>query len=50
MNFEDIKTICVVGAGNMGHQIAVCSISPTILPWNVIKQVVTRRINPHRWL
>ncbi|KGK90906.1 3-hydroxyacyl-CoA dehydrogenase [Desulfosporosinus sp. HMP52] len=24
MNFEDIKTICVVGAGNMGHQIAVC--------------------------
>jgi len=21
---EDIKTICVVGAGNMGHQIAVC--------------------------
>lgn len=23
MNLEDIKTICVVGAGNMGHQIAV---------------------------
>jgi len=24
MKIEDIKTICVVGAGNMGHQIAVC--------------------------
>ncbi|MAY54517.1 3-hydroxyacyl-CoA dehydrogenase family protein [Pseudohongiella sp. SYSU M77423] len=23
MNFEDIKNICVVGAGNMGHQIAL---------------------------
>lgn len=23
MNFEDIKTICVVGAGNMGHQISL---------------------------
>ncbi|AFM39759.1 3-hydroxyacyl-CoA dehydrogenase [Desulfosporosinus acidiphilus SJ4] len=24
MKLEDIKTICVVGAGNMGHQIALC--------------------------
>lgn len=24
MNVEDIKKICVIGAGNMGHQIAVC--------------------------
>ncbi|MBC2722274.1 3-hydroxyacyl-CoA dehydrogenase family protein [Desulfosporosinus sp.] len=24
MNIEDIKNICIVGAGNMGHQIAVC--------------------------
>ncbi len=24
MELEDIKKICVVGAGNMGHQIAVC--------------------------
>ena len=24
MKLEDIKKICVVGAGNMGHQIAVC--------------------------
>ncbi|MDO9478284.1 MAG: 3-hydroxyacyl-CoA dehydrogenase NAD-binding domain-containing protein, partial [Pseudohongiella sp.] len=23
MNFEDIRNICVVGAGNMGHQIAL---------------------------
>lgn len=28
MNIEDIKNICVVGAGNMGHQIALqCAIS-----------------------
>ena len=27
MNIEDIKTICVVGAGNMGHQIStLCAI------------------------
>lgn len=25
MNIEDIKKICVVGAGNMGHQIALCA-------------------------
>lgn len=25
MKLEDIKKICVVGAGNMGHQIAVCA-------------------------
>ncbi|MDA8229353.1 MAG: 3-hydroxyacyl-CoA dehydrogenase family protein [Desulfitobacterium hafniense] len=24
MNIEDIKNICIIGAGNMGHQIAVC--------------------------
>ena len=24
MKVEDIKKICVIGAGNMGHQIAVC--------------------------
>lgn len=24
LKLEDIKTICVVGAGNMGHQIALC--------------------------
>ncbi len=24
MNVEDIKKICVIGSGNMGHQIAVC--------------------------
>ncbi len=24
MNLDDIKTICIIGAGNMGHQIAVC--------------------------
>ena len=24
MKLEDIKTICIVGAGNMGHQIALC--------------------------
>ena len=24
MKLEDIKTICVIGAGNMGHQIALC--------------------------
>ncbi|HBP63319.1 MAG TPA: 3-hydroxyacyl-CoA dehydrogenase, partial [Desulfosporosinus sp.] len=24
MKIEDIKNICIVGAGNMGHQIAVC--------------------------
>jgi 3-hydroxybutyryl-CoA dehydrogenase len=23
MNIDDIKTICVIGAGNMGHQISV---------------------------
>ena len=27
MNIEDVKTICVVGAGNMGHQIStLCAI------------------------
>ncbi|WP_407312818.1 3-hydroxyacyl-CoA dehydrogenase family protein [Desulfosporosinus sp. SB140] len=25
MNVEDIKKICVIGAGNMGHQIALCA-------------------------
>lgn len=25
MKIEDIKKICVIGAGNMGHQIAVCA-------------------------
>ncbi|HWJ02294.1 MAG TPA: 3-hydroxyacyl-CoA dehydrogenase NAD-binding domain-containing protein, partial [Verrucomicrobiae bacterium] len=25
MKVEDIKKICVVGAGNMGHQIALCA-------------------------
>ncbi|AET66523.1 3-hydroxyacyl-CoA dehydrogenase [Desulfosporosinus orientis DSM 765] len=24
MNIEDVKNICVIGAGNMGHQIALC--------------------------
>ncbi|KGK85476.1 3-hydroxyacyl-CoA dehydrogenase [Desulfosporosinus sp. HMP52] len=24
MNIDDIKNICIIGAGNMGHQIAVC--------------------------
>ena len=24
MKVEDIKTICVIGAGNMGHQISLC--------------------------
>ena len=28
MKIEDIKNVCVVGAGNMGHQIALqCAIS-----------------------
>ena len=28
MNIEDVKNVCVVGAGNMGHQIALqCAIS-----------------------
>ncbi|AET66890.1 3-hydroxyacyl-CoA dehydrogenase [Desulfosporosinus orientis DSM 765] len=26
MNIEDIKNICIIGAGNMGHQIAVCCV------------------------
>ncbi|AFM40114.1 3-hydroxyacyl-CoA dehydrogenase [Desulfosporosinus acidiphilus SJ4] len=25
MNINDIKTICVIGAGNMGHQISLCA-------------------------
>jgi 3-hydroxybutyryl-CoA dehydrogenase len=25
MNVEDIKKICVIGAGNMGHQISLCA-------------------------
>ncbi len=25
MNIEDVKKICVIGAGNMGHQIALCA-------------------------
>ncbi len=44
MNIEDIKTICVVGAGNMGHQIALqCAISGyTVVCTDVIPEVLKK--------
>ncbi|TFG90117.1 MAG: 3-hydroxyacyl-CoA dehydrogenase family protein, partial [Syntrophobacterales bacterium] len=44
MKIEDVKNICVVGAGNMGHQIAMqCAISGyTVKCTDVIPEILKK--------
>jgi 3-hydroxyacyl-CoA dehydrogenase len=39
MKINDVKNVCVVGAGNMGHQIAIVSFSvPVSFIWRQMER------------